>query len=100
VDPSGYNLKKAQGLKNDGMRQNHDSFVNILSSWLARARKLHMGGSNGKPRTCKGLFSRISNRLSQLEEARTPKGMLFGVYADDSFSWWRALRGFRNTLKR
>ena len=35
-----------------------------------------MGGSNGKPRTCKGLFSRISYRLSQLEEARTPKGML------------------------
>ena len=24
VDPSGYNLKKAQGLKNDGTRQNHD----------------------------------------------------------------------------
>ena len=76
VDPNGYNLKKAQGLKNDGTRQNHDSFVNTLSSWLARARKSHMGGSNGKPRTCKGLFSRISYRLSQLEEARTPKGML------------------------
>ena len=45
VDPSGYNLKKAQGLKNDGTRQNHDSFVNTLSSWLARARKSHMGGS-------------------------------------------------------
>ena len=25
---------------------------------------------------------------------------LFGVYADDLFSRWRALRGFRNTLKR
>jgi len=61
--------------KNDGTRQNHDSFVNTLSSWLARARKSHMGGSNGKPRTCKGLFSRISYRLSQLEEARTPKGI-------------------------
>jgi len=35
-----------------------------------------MGGSNGKPRTCKGLFSRISYRLSQLEEARTQKGSL------------------------
>jgi len=66
----------AQGLKNDGTRQNHDSFVNTLPSWLARARKSHLGGSNGKPRTCKGLYSRISYRLSQLEEARTPKGML------------------------
>jgi len=35
-----------------------------------------MGGSNGKPRTCKGPFSQISYRLSQLEEARTPKGVL------------------------
>jgi len=33
-----------------------------------------MGGSNGRPRTCKDLFSRISYRLSQLEEARTQKG--------------------------
>ena len=30
-----------------------------------------------------------------------PRGTaLFGVYADDLFSRWRALRGFRNTLKR
>jgi len=35
-----------------------------------------MGGNNGKPRTCKGLFARISYRLSRLEEARTPKGLL------------------------
>jgi len=35
-----------------------------------------MGGSNGKPHTCRGLFSRTSCRLSQLEEARTPKRML------------------------
>jgi hypothetical protein len=62
VDPSGYNPKKAQGLKNDGTRQNHVSFVNTLSSWLARARKPHMGGSNGRPRTCKDLFSRIFYR--------------------------------------
>jgi len=67
--------KKGQGVKTDGTRQNHESFVNTLSYWLARVRKSHMGGSNGKPRTCKGLFSRISCRLSKLEEARPPKGM-------------------------
>ena len=39
VDPSGYNLKKAQRLWNGGTQQNHGSFVNALSSWLARARK-------------------------------------------------------------
>ena len=35
-----------------------------------------MGGKGGNPRTCKGrgLFSRISYRLSQLEEEHTPTG--------------------------
>ena len=28
-----------------------------------------MGGKYGNPRTCKGLFSRISYRLAQMEEA-------------------------------
>jgi hypothetical protein len=68
VDPSGYNLKKLQGAKQDGTRQNHDSFLNALSSWLARAKIPHMGGRCGNPRTCKGLFSRISYRLAQIEK--------------------------------
>ena len=69
VDPSGYNLKKLQGAKQDGTRQNHDSFLDTLSRWLARAKIPHMGGKCGNPRTCKGLFSRISYRLAQMEEA-------------------------------
>ena len=68
VDPSGYNLKKLQGAKQDGTRQNHDSFLDVISSWLARAKIPHMGGKHGNPRTCKGLFSRISYRLAQIEE--------------------------------
>lgn len=31
VDPSGYNLQKTNGVQNDGMKQNHDSFVHVLS---------------------------------------------------------------------
>ena len=69
VDPSGHNLKKFQGAKQDGTRQNHDSFLDTLSRWLARAKIPHMGGKFGNPRTCKGLFSRISYRLAQMEEA-------------------------------
>ena len=69
VDPSGYNLKKLQGAKQDGTRQNHDSFLDTLSRWLARAKIPHMGGKCGNPRTCKGLFLRISYRLAQIEEA-------------------------------
>ena len=68
VDPSGYNLKKLQGAKQDGTRQNHDSLLDVISSWLARAKIPHMGGKHGNPRTCKGLFSRISYRLAQIEE--------------------------------
>ena len=33
-----------------------------------------MGGKCGSPRTCKGLFSGISYRLSQLVEEHTPTG--------------------------
>ena len=40
-----------------------------LSRWLARAKIPHMEGKYGNPRTCKGLFSRISYRLAQMEEA-------------------------------
>ena len=73
VDQSGYNLKNLQGAKQYGTRQNHDSFLDALSSWLARAKIPHMGGKYGNPRTCKGLFSRISYRLAQIEEtADTP----------------------------
>ena len=69
MDPSGYNLKELQGAKQDGTRQNHDLFLDTLSRWLARAKLPHMGGKCGNPRTCKGLFSRISYRLAQMEEA-------------------------------
>ena len=65
VDPSGYNLKKVTGAKHDGTRQNHNAFQDRISESLARAKIPHMGGKCGNPRTCKGLFSRISYRLSQ-----------------------------------
>jgi len=60
VDPSGYNIKKAQGAKHDGTRQHHDAHVNAISKGLASARIRHKGGRNGNPRTCKDIFSGIS----------------------------------------
>ena len=60
VDPSGYNIKKAQGAKHDGTRQNHDSHVNAISRGLAWAKIQHKGGRSGHPRTCKNIFSGIS----------------------------------------
>ena len=58
-----------QGAKQDGTRQNHDSFLGTLARWLARAKIPHMGGKYGNPRTYKGLFSRIPYRLAQMEKA-------------------------------
>ena len=60
MDPSGYNIKKTQGAKHDGTRQNHDAHVNAISKGLASARIQHKGGRNGNPRTCKNIFSGIS----------------------------------------
>ena len=70
MDPNGYNNpRKLQGVKQDDTRQNHDSYLDTLSRWLARAKNPHMGGKCGNPSTCRGLFSRISFRLAQMEEA-------------------------------
>ena len=55
-----YNIKKAQGAKHDGTRQNHDSNVNAISRGLAWAKIQHKGGRSGHPRTCKNIFSGIS----------------------------------------
>ena len=52
------------GAKYDGIRQLHDSIVNLLSRWLKRARVPHKGGAWGNPQTCKDTFSEQINRLS------------------------------------
>merc|ERR1711965_294744 len=58
-----------EALDGGGAQKPADSFLDTLSRWLARAKIPHMGGKYGNPRTCKGLFSRISYRLAQIEEA-------------------------------
>ena len=64
VDVYGYFLKTVTGAKYDGIRQLHDSIVNLLSRWLKRAHVPHKGGAWGNPQTCKGTFSEQINRLS------------------------------------
>jgi len=64
VDPYGNNLKKLSNSEGDGFRMNHDAFVNILSSWLARASIPHKGGWRGKPKSCKGEFTHVAHRLN------------------------------------
>jgi hypothetical protein len=64
VDVYGHFLKTVTGAKYDGIRQLHDSIVNLLSRWLKRARVPHKGGAWGNPQTCKDTFSEQINRLS------------------------------------
>ena len=64
VDVYGYFLKTVTGAMYDGIRQLHDSIVNLLSRWLKRAHVPHKGGAWGNPQTCKDTFSEQINRLS------------------------------------
>ena len=65
VDVYGYSLKTVTSAKYDGIRQLHDSIVNLLSRWLKRAHVPHKGGAWGNPQTCKGTFSEQINRLRE-----------------------------------
>ena len=49
VDVYGHFLKTVTGAKYGGIRQLHDSIVNLLSRWLKRARVPHKGGAWGNP---------------------------------------------------
>jgi hypothetical protein len=62
VDPLGNNIKKIRAALGGGTFGNHNSLVDLLSFWLAWASVPHRGGKQGKPQTCKYLFSRISTR--------------------------------------
>ena len=57
VDPLGYSIKTTSGIKGDGIRHLHDQLVDVISSWLSKARVPHQGGKYGNPRTCNGLFT-------------------------------------------
>ena len=62
VDSHGNNLKKLKGATGGGTSQLHNSLVNHLSYWLQRAKIPHKGGAQGKPKTCKDLFTHASSR--------------------------------------
>ena len=70
VDPFGNNIKKLRAALGGGTTRNHNSFVNILSFWLAKARVPHRGGHQGKPQTCKDLFNRVSCQHQVGEEGQ------------------------------
>ena len=57
VDVFGNNAKSATGVTGDGHRTIHDNMVNAMSRTLKQSGIPHRGGTNGKPRNCKDVFS-------------------------------------------
>ena len=67
VDVYGYFLRTATSAKYDGIRQLHDSIVNLLSRWLKRANVPHKGGAWGNPQPLR-LFFLIDGLLRFLDQ--------------------------------
>ena len=64
VDPFGNNIKKLVGATGGGTLANHNATVDCMSMWLERGKIPHLGGCRGKPTTCKGLFTHVTQELN------------------------------------
>ena len=56
--------KKLPGAPGGGTTANHTSIVDTISRWFKRADLPREGGASGLPRTCKGLFTHITQALN------------------------------------
>jgi hypothetical protein len=52
MDMSGCNIKKVNGVKNDGAQELHDTLAGTMPSALGAAKVPHKSGVNGRPSTC------------------------------------------------
>jgi hypothetical protein len=82
VDTFGNNIKKLVGAGGGGTTINHDSFVHAMSRWLKRARIPHKGGASGTSRTCKGLFTHITQRLNDVGASEDDFKVLQSIIPD------------------
>ena len=57
-------LKKLRGAKGGGALANHNGIVDAISEWLLRAHIPHKGGVRGRPKTCKDMFTHITQALN------------------------------------
>jgi hypothetical protein len=64
VEPYGNNIKKLRGAKGGGALANHNSIVDAISDWLLTAHIPHKGGVRGRPKTCKEMFTHITQALN------------------------------------
>jgi hypothetical protein len=64
VEPYGNNIKKLRGAKGGGALANHNSIVDVISDWLLKVHIPHMGGVRGRLKTCKDMFTHITQLLN------------------------------------
>ena len=64
VEPYGNSIKKLRGAKGGGGLANHNGIVDAISDWLLRAHIPHKGGVRGRPKTCKIVFTHITQALN------------------------------------
>ena len=64
VDPYGNNIKKLRCATGGGFLTNHNGIVNVISDYLLKARIPHKGGSRGRPKTCKNMFTHVTQALN------------------------------------
>ena len=64
VDPYGNNIKKLRGATGGGALTNHNGIVNVISDYLLKAHIPHKGGVRGRPKTCKDMFTHITQALN------------------------------------
>ena len=43
---------------------NHNSIVDVISDWLFKVHIPHTGGVRGRPKTCKDMFTHITQLLN------------------------------------
>ena len=70
------------GAEGGGTTINHDSFVNVISRWLKRARAPHRGGAAGNPGTCKNLFTHITQMPNDVGASESAYKVLQTIIPD------------------
>ena len=69
-----------------GTTTNHNTALGKIPQWLKRAGIPRMGGGSGLPRTCKGLFTHITQALNtddtDPEERKVIQAIIPGLVVD------------------
>ena len=73
-------------MRGGGTTANHNGALDKIPQWPKRAGIPHMDGASGLPRTCKGLFTHITQALNidgtDLEERKATHAIIPSLVVD------------------